>query len=381
MQSEGDPPDAGAALNATTPSAFETCLKIRGLGVDTAGTHDALCSVLRAASGRMRGGAPSAGSGESAERTEGRSNAALEAGSRSNGLVKAVKESERDDDPETATLSIPGDTQADVRPSASETESVPSEQQEVSTVVSSSPALWSLEFAYAELERVLEALETAVSGLTFVVGAVASLGAQPEASALWWVVVGCEISVSSSRQVGSRKMAVLPSVASSVVEVHGGHALSCRVATLITQQLRSSRHRPPAIRFWSRGGVTRMSWLLCILLPRQVFFLHVPTRPVRPSFLSRDIASAGCRLPAPHQDGWVIMGVDIVALSATIHAKVNTRKGLETGFHWLCWNKRLPLARCDLLGNAGCPGSCPHRRYSLSPSFVHLCRRKLETYC
>jgi len=193
VQSEGDSPDAGAALDAKTPVAFETCLKIRGLGVDTAGTLDALCSVLLAASGSVRGGALSEGSGETAERAEGSSNAQPEAVALSNGLVKAVEESERDNNSETATLSIPGDTQADVNPSESETDGGSSEQQDVLTGVSSSPpALWSLEFAFSELERVLEALETAVTGLTFVVGASASLGAQPEASALWWVVVGRE---------------------------------------------------------------------------------------------------------------------------------------------------------------------------------------------
>lgn len=41
------------------------------------------------------------------------------------------------------------------------------------------------------------------------------------------------------------------------------------------------------------------------------------------SFHSRDIASAGCRLPAAHQEGWVVMGVDVVALSSAIHAKVS----------------------------------------------------------
>lgn len=191
LQSEGDSSDAGAAMDAKTSSAFETCLKIRGLGVDTAGTLDALCSVLCAASESVRTGTSSKGSDKKAEREEGGSTTATEAVELSNGLVEVAEESEQDDDAETASSSIPGDTQADVNRSESETDGASTEQQNASTVLSSSsPALWSLEFAYSELERVLEALETAVSGLTFVVGATASLGAQPEASALWWVGVG-----------------------------------------------------------------------------------------------------------------------------------------------------------------------------------------------
>lgn len=42
-------------------------------------------------------------------------------------------------------------------------------------------------------------------------------------------------------------------------------------------------------------------------------------------FLSRDIASVGCRLPVVPEEGWVVMGVDVVALSTAINAKVTER--------------------------------------------------------
>lgn len=151
--------------------------------MDNAGTLDALCSVLSAASGSVGGGVPSEGGEEKSEVGEDASNTASEAVTLSNGLAEAVGQSERGDDGTTAsTASIPGDTREDV---FGET----TVQQSLSTATSSAPpALWSLEFAYSELERVLEALETAVSGLIFVVGAAASVGAQLESSALWWVM-------------------------------------------------------------------------------------------------------------------------------------------------------------------------------------------------
>lgn len=184
MQSEeGDSPAAGTAVGSSTSAAFETCLKIRGLGVETAGTLDALCCVLSAASGSVGGGAPSKGAEENTEVGEDASDAASEAVALPNGLAEAVEQSERGGG---TTASIPGDTPGDVDRSESERETTV--QQSLSTASSSAPpALWSLEFAYSELERVLEALETAVSGLIFAVGAPASVGAQPESSALWWV--------------------------------------------------------------------------------------------------------------------------------------------------------------------------------------------------
>lgn len=176
MQSEeGDPPAADTAVGSKTSAAFETCLKIRGLGVDTAGTLDALCSVLSAASGSVGGGAPSEGAEENTEAGEDATDAASDAVALSNGLAEAAEQSERG-----------SDTGGGADRSESETGGETTVQQSVSTAPSSAPpALWSLEFAYSELERVLEALETAVSGLIFVVGAAANVGAQPESSALW----------------------------------------------------------------------------------------------------------------------------------------------------------------------------------------------------
>lgn len=61
---------------------------------------------------------------------------------------------------------------------------------------------------------------------------------------------------------------------------------------------------------------------------------HFPLTPILPTNLfcrrctwppnlSRDVVSAGCLLPGDHEEGWVVVGVDVVALSATIHAKVS----------------------------------------------------------
>lgn len=170
---EGDSPDAGTGVDSKTSAAFETCLKIRGLGVDTAGTLDALSSVLCAASGSMRGGASGAGAEEKTKGGEDSPKATSETVALP---VEAVDQSEQDGATETPVASEP------------EIEGDSSVQPTKSPAASSSPpALWSLEFGYSGLERVLEALETAVSGLIFVVGAAASLGAQPESSALWWV--------------------------------------------------------------------------------------------------------------------------------------------------------------------------------------------------
>lgn len=185
MQSEdGDSPEEGIAVGSTT-SAFETCLKIRGLGADTAGTLDALCSVLSAASGSVPGGAPNEEAEKTTEVGVDVSDVTSESVPLSNGLAEVVEQSERGGDTEASTASIPGDTLGDVERSESQSGEDTSVVQSLATPTSSPPpALWSLELAYAELERVLEALETAVSGLIFVVGAATSDGAQPESSAL-----------------------------------------------------------------------------------------------------------------------------------------------------------------------------------------------------
>lgn len=156
------------------------CLKIRGLGVDTGGTLDALSSVLFAASkGGVEGGADAEDIGCKTDVFPG---AVAETGDARGEL----DESERDSDSDAQTAPIPGDTQGDVGCLASETGGEASPQQMIPAAASSGPPdLWSLEFAYPELERALQALETAVTGLVFVVCAASNLDADREASALW----------------------------------------------------------------------------------------------------------------------------------------------------------------------------------------------------
>lgn len=169
-------------MDSETYAAFETCLKIRGLGVDTAGTLDALSSVLCAASGSAGGGEPSAGA-EKAMDGEDCPTAASETVVLPNGPAGGVDQSEQDGRAETSTASGLDNVRRNVDRSEPGVEGESSVYPPVSSS-SSPPALWSLEFGYSGLERVLEALETAVSGLVFVVGAESSVGA-PESSALW----------------------------------------------------------------------------------------------------------------------------------------------------------------------------------------------------
>lgn len=183
---EGDSPEAGTGVvDSKTSAAFETCLKIRGLGVDTAGTLDAISSVLCAASGSVGGGKSSEGAEENTKDGEDSLKAASESVVLPNGPVEAGGQSKQDDGTATLTSSGDGDVRRHVDRSEPEVDGESSAKPPESTS-SSPPALWSLEFGYSGLERVLEALETAVSGLIFVVGAAASVGA-PETSALWWV--------------------------------------------------------------------------------------------------------------------------------------------------------------------------------------------------
>ncbi|CAM9500353.1 unnamed protein product [Ectocarpus fasciculatus] len=220
LSEEGETPQAGSpAGKSKTSAAFETCLKIRGLGVDTSGTLAALSNVLCAASGCAGGAAQSEDSAQKAEDGGVSSNESSGVVVPLDGPVEAGDETAEGDGTGTSAAATPADARGDVDRSGPQTGGENAGDQAASTDASSSPpALWSLEFAYSGLERVLEALETAVSGLIFVVGEAARKGARPEASALW------------------------------------------------------------------------------------------------------DIASAGCRLPAAHQDEWVVMGVDVVALSTTIRA-------------------------------------------------------------
>lgn len=169
-QSEKGEAPAGAGEDAKTDTpAFEACLKIRGLGVDTAGTLNAFGGVLCAASKSREGRAPA-----DEMRSTPKSSWSLESPGIADSVDRAVglDEIEPDCVSESAAVFAPCDDED-------------SAQQAVPASASSPPALWSLEFAYSELERILEALETAVSGLVFVVCAAANHDAEPEALALW----------------------------------------------------------------------------------------------------------------------------------------------------------------------------------------------------
>lgn len=171
---EGDA-EGGAESPAAPFPAFEACLKIRGLGEDTAGTLDALGSVFCAAI--KGGGEGSSAEGLGAEKANGLS----ESIEKSDSAEVGLDENRQEGDADVVATPRPGDTQ-----DSGSLESATDEDTSAADARSSSyqPALWSLEFAYSELERVLGALETAVSGLIFVVAA-ASQGAEREASALW----------------------------------------------------------------------------------------------------------------------------------------------------------------------------------------------------
>lgn len=186
---QAEPPSA----DSIPSTGFETCLKIRGVGVDTAGALDALGSVLWAASaaagGEEKTSAEEGGEGEVVAKkpdvpTEDRAEAMVEA----HDAEVGPGEGEQHASLGASTVPVRGDTHrdGDVDPSNSETEKKSAEEEMTPAAASTSPpAVWSLEFAYSELERVLEALETAVSGLVFVVGATASQEADLAASTLW----------------------------------------------------------------------------------------------------------------------------------------------------------------------------------------------------
>ncbi|CAM9466325.1 unnamed protein product [Scytosiphon promiscuus] len=224
---EGDSLRGSSAVDSTSSTFFQTCLKIRGLGEDTAGTLDALGNLC-AASRREEVRSPAGKAERETEGGVGRPIARSGAGELSNGPLEAPKESNQDDGMAESTAPVPDSTDAGsagVDCSESKTGGEVIVQQPEPMALSSPPALWSLEFAYSGLERVLEALETAVSGLVFMVGSTPSQDAPPEASVLW------------------------------------------------------------------------------------------------------ETASSRCRLPATDQEGWVVVGVDVVALSTTIRTKVGDAEG------------------------------------------------------
>lgn len=182
-QSDAGEPREGHASNSNVcKAAFETCLKIRGLGIDTAGSLDALGQVLYAASLKRGISTEEVGCGGD------ESSRPSEAMAKTEGREGELAKSENDCDMVAPVAPVPSGTQGNVGGSALGTGRETSAKQVSSIATSlSPPALWSLEFAYSELERVLEALETAVSGLIFVVGAATTRDVDPEASALWWV--------------------------------------------------------------------------------------------------------------------------------------------------------------------------------------------------
>lgn len=175
---EGESAEGGAEGSAAPSPTFEACLKIRGLGEDTAGTLSALGSVFCAAiKGEEEGSSPE-GLGA------GKANRSSESTEEADSGQVGLDENRQEGDADVVATPRPRDTQDSGSPeSATEGDTSAPDARMPSS--SSPPALWSLEFAYSELERVLGALETAVSGLVFVVGAAASQGAEREASALW----------------------------------------------------------------------------------------------------------------------------------------------------------------------------------------------------
>lgn len=173
-------------MDSTTSTFFQTCLKIRGLGEDTAGTLDALGKVC-AASGRGEVRTP----GEDGEgETEGGADS-LDAHSGAVELSNGpADQSNEGSGTAKSTAPPPGDAEAGVEGvdrSEAEAGGGVTTQQTVPPASSSPPALWSLEFAHSGLERVLEALETAVSGLVFLVRVAPRQDAQSETSVIWCV--------------------------------------------------------------------------------------------------------------------------------------------------------------------------------------------------
>lgn len=153
-------------------------MKITSLGVDTAKTLDIFGNVICAAR----------------KNTEVKTTAIKveNGGSRPNSSAEETEEklgkSKQNNDAVAPAALIPGDTPGHVtiHSSASDTEEETTTQKVMPTATSLSPlALWSIEFWYSELERVLGALETALSGLCFVIVTEAGGDTEIEASALW----------------------------------------------------------------------------------------------------------------------------------------------------------------------------------------------------
>lgn len=169
-----DSTDSGASTRS-----FETRLKICALGFDTPGTlaavSDVLCAAIRGDQGgsrlenRANGLAtqePMPGVREE-KKVDSEGGRATASGSGAVGPRKSVNSRGKDD---TTAAS-----------DAAKTVALPHTRL---SAESSPTALWSIRFAVPHLEKVLNALEVAVSGLMFVVVG-ASEGAKPETSTLW----------------------------------------------------------------------------------------------------------------------------------------------------------------------------------------------------
>lgn len=189
VQSENEGQTEPSSADSNLSAGFETCLKIRGVGVDTAGALDALGSVLGAASAAVCGEEKHpAEDSEEGEVVAKKPDIVTEPMAEADGAGVGSGEGEHNASSDASTVPVRDDTDrdGDLEPPTSETESKSSEQQSTPAAASAPPpAVWSLEFAYSELERVLEALETAVSGLVFVVGATECQEGEVGASTLW----------------------------------------------------------------------------------------------------------------------------------------------------------------------------------------------------
>lgn len=151
---------------SSAPSV-ETRLKISALGLDTAGALDAVSSVLCAAikSDGRDSGLKTTANGLSIQEA-----------------MPGMKEG-KDNDTGGEGRVIPSEPHKDATTASCDAKTDDPPLVGLS-IDSSKPALWSIRFTFSHLETVLSALETAVSGLTFVVVA-GSEGAEPETSTLW----------------------------------------------------------------------------------------------------------------------------------------------------------------------------------------------------
>lgn len=174
-------------------SRLEACLKIRGLGVDTAGTLDAVASALCAAAKGKRGARSTGGVGSGGGKTSGQTVLGVmeeeeDGDEGEEGQLDGSRRNREESSDSLASASgaaasgIPGDIRGDLGDSPID----PAVEVAGVTISSTLPDLWSLQFAYSQVDKVLDALETAVSGLTFVVvGEEAGQTEEPQASALW----------------------------------------------------------------------------------------------------------------------------------------------------------------------------------------------------